>query len=73
MYQPIRHISEVPADRDLRLAVLDGNNVHALVFPCRRRGQAWVNSNTGQLVEVTPTHWEEWLAETNQIGTRSQA
>ena len=39
MYQPVRHISEVPADRDLRLAVLDGKNVRALVFPCRRRAK----------------------------------
>jgi hypothetical protein len=63
MYQPVRHISEVPADRDLRLAVVDGKNVHALVFPCRRRGQAWMNSKTGEWVDVTPTHWEEWQAD----------
>jgi hypothetical protein len=63
MYQPVRRISEVPVDRDLRLAVLDGELVHALVFPCRRRGQTWVNAKTGELVEVIPTHWEEWQSE----------
>jgi hypothetical protein len=60
MWQPIDPISAVPTDRDLQLAVLKGEEVHALVFPCRRRGQTWVESKSGRPVEVHPSHWREW-------------
>src|SRR3954470_11831418 len=58
MWQPVDPISAIPTDRDLRLAVLKHEEVHALVFPCRRRGLAWVDPRTGRLVEVRPTHWQ---------------
>jgi len=66
MWCPVRDMSEIPTDRDLRLAVLDGDAVHALVFPCRRHGKTWANAKTGQLVEVIPTHWQEWQQDTNR-------
>jgi hypothetical protein len=61
MWHAINHISEVPLDRDLRLAVIDSDAVHALEFACRRKkGVVWVNATTGRAVEVHPTHWQYW-------------
>jgi len=56
-WQPI---TSAPFDRDLELAVLDGGNVHALVFPCRRTLDGWVKYATNERVRVQPTHWREW-------------
>ena len=63
MWKRIGSPLDVPADRDLRLAVLNDRGEHALVFPCRRRGASWVDAKTGRLVEVYPTHWDEWPGE----------
>jgi hypothetical protein len=61
MWKFIGSISHVPTDRDLHLAVLDGDQVHALVFPCRRHGNTWIHATTRRLVEINPTHWQEWV------------
>jgi hypothetical protein len=53
-------ITSAPFDRDLRLAVIDAEGVHELVFPCRRVVRGWVNARTGASVPVHPTHWHEW-------------
>jgi hypothetical protein len=54
-------ITETPdADSDLRLAVINSGEVHALVFPCRRNHAGWVDAESGRLVEVLPTHWQYW-------------
>jgi hypothetical protein len=53
-------ISTAPFDRDLELAVIDGKEWHALIFPCRRVLAGWVNSNSRLPVYVHPTHWREW-------------
>jgi hypothetical protein len=60
MWNSVRSLNDVPKDRDLRIGVLDGDTVHALVFPCRLRGQLWVDAKTGRQVEVLPTHWQDW-------------
>ena len=53
---------DVPADRDVRLAVINGGGtVHSLVFPCRRVGNSWVDTKSRRSVEVYPTHWQEWM------------
>jgi hypothetical protein len=57
MWQPI---STAPFDRDLELAVLDRQGPHALVFPCRRILEGWINSQTGARIDVQPTHWRNW-------------
>lgn len=36
------------------------DEVHALVFPCRRRGSDWIDAKTERLIEVHPSHWQEW-------------
>jgi hypothetical protein len=48
-----------PSDRDLELAVIDIDGVHALVFPCRRVLHGWVKAKDSP-VNVHPTHWREW-------------
>jgi hypothetical protein len=54
-------ILSAPFDRDLELAVLDERGEHALVFPCRRVAEGWIDVSTKKLVEVRPTHWREWV------------
>ncbi len=53
--------ASAPFDRDLELAVVDGDGIHALVFPCRRVGNGWIASRTGRPIEAPPTHWREWM------------
>jgi hypothetical protein len=60
MWNSVLTPKEIPKNRDLRLGVLEGETIHALVFPCRLRGQVWVDAKTGRHVEVFPTHWQEW-------------
>jgi hypothetical protein len=60
MWQTIAPSFHIPTDRDLQLAVQDGEVMHTLVFPCRRGGADWVDAHTGRLVNVRPTHWREW-------------
>jgi hypothetical protein len=60
MWKPIRNMTDVPADRDVRLAVLEKNEVHSLAFPCRRSDHSWIDAKSHRLVEVFPTHWQDW-------------
>jgi hypothetical protein len=53
-------ITTAPFDRDLKLAVLDCDGAHALVFPCRRILNGWINSETDRQIDVRPTHWRDW-------------
>ena len=54
-------INSAPFDQDLELAVIDYDGAHALVFPCRRILNGWVNAETKELmVGFLPTHWREW-------------
>jgi hypothetical protein len=55
-----QQISTAPPGRDLELAVIDGDGVHALVFPCKRQLDGWIKSETGERVVVHPTHWRDW-------------
>lgn len=60
MWQPI---ATAPFDGDLELAVVDADGVHALMFPCRRAADGWLNSVTSKPVpDVRPTHWRTWVA-----------
>jgi hypothetical protein len=57
MWQPI---TTAPFDRELELAVIESDDIHALVFPCRREPQGWIDAATGKRVIVSPTHWRAW-------------
>jgi len=53
-------IDAAPFDRNLELAVIDADEPHALVFPCRRIDGGWINAETGKAIDVRPTHWRYW-------------
>jgi hypothetical protein len=56
-------IDTVPFGRDVELAVINSDGKHALVFPCRRTIDGWVNAVTKkQLYFILPTHWRVWVA-----------
>ena len=54
------HVATAPFDRDLELAVIDDDGLHALVFPCRRIQSGWIKVETKERLDVRPTHWREW-------------
>jgi hypothetical protein len=56
-WQPI---SSAPFDQDLELSVIEANETHALVFPCRRIANGWLNVKMNSQVFVDPTHWRLW-------------
>lgn len=60
-----KEITRAPSDRDLELAVIDGEGTHALVFACRRQDGVWINAQTRRPIDVSPTHWREWESERN--------
>lgn len=53
-------IATAPYNRDLELAVIEGRQVHPLVFACRRASNGWVKSANRERVFVNPTHWRLW-------------
>jgi hypothetical protein len=53
-------ISTAPFGRDLELAVIEGDRVHALVFACRRAPDGWLKGHTLERIVVSPTHWRPW-------------
>jgi hypothetical protein len=54
--------STAPFDRDLELAVIDGDGPpHALVFACRQVPGGWIHAESKNLIDVRPTHWREWV------------
>ncbi len=56
----------IPKDQPVTLAVADREGFHALEFPCRRTADGrWVDAKTGLTVDVRPTHWREWFADTD--------
>jgi hypothetical protein len=53
-------VSTAPFGRNLQLSVYDNEEVHSLVFPCRRTESGWVHALTEKRVFIDPTHWREW-------------
>lgn len=66
MWRSVSSTENIPKDRDLRLAVIDGDGVHELVFLSRRLGMYWIDAKTRRTLEVRPTHWQEWPQEKNR-------
>jgi hypothetical protein len=60
MDQVWEEISTAPYDRDLELAVVEGDRVHALVFACRRTVSGWIKVPTHERISISPTHWRPW-------------
>jgi hypothetical protein len=55
-----REINSAPFNEPIELAVLDGQEEHTLILPCRRVLGGWVNVITGRRVTIDPTHWPRW-------------
>lgn len=55
-------ISTAPFDHDLEIAVIEREQVHTLVFACRRVRDGWIKVQTNEHVMVSPTHWRSWTA-----------
>jgi len=53
-------ISAAPYDRDLELAVIEGDHMYALVFACRRTASGWIKTPSMERVTISPTHWRIW-------------
>jgi hypothetical protein len=53
-------ISNAPFDRDLELALIDANGVHAIFFPCRRVLGGWIKAENKTPIFLHPTHWRDW-------------
>jgi hypothetical protein len=53
-------IATAPYDRDLEVAVVEGDRLHPLVFACRRLPNGWVKVSTRERVVISPTHWRAW-------------
>lgn len=53
-------ISTAPFAKDLELAVIDNDGPHALVFPCQRILNGWMNADTKERLDIRPTHWRAW-------------
>ena len=49
-----RDIATAPFDREIELAVIDGN---AGVLRCVRHGDRWLDAETLRPIQVTATHW----------------
>lgn len=57
-------ISIAPFDCDLQLAVIGHDGITALIFPCRRIRDGWLNAKTDEtLDDLHPTHWRKWKPE----------
>ena len=53
-------VSIAPSGADLEVCVMDGHDIHALVFPVRRSGTDWLDAITNERVDIEPTHWRKW-------------
>jgi hypothetical protein len=56
-----RQIATAPFDCDLQLAVIGYDGPHALVFPCRRTTQGWIDSQDEKPIDLRATHWRDWI------------
>jgi hypothetical protein len=63
MWRPIVSMNSIPRDRDLALAVENYDGFAVLESPCRWADGCWIDARTGRLVDVSPTHWREWIAD----------
>jgi hypothetical protein len=54
-------VSIAPSDGDLEVCVIENGEVYALVFPCRRNSDAWVDASTKKRIDIQPTHWRLWI------------
>lgn len=55
-----QEISTAPFNRDLELAVIEGDHVYTVVFACRRTVSGWIKALSSERIALSPTHWRLW-------------
>jgi hypothetical protein len=68
MWHPV---STAPFDRDLELAIIDSNGVHAIAVPCRRVLGGWMVGIKTR-IDLCPTHWRDWSTYPEHLVARSR-
>ena len=53
-------ISQIPSDRPLWLCIIEDGRERSLPFPCRWTGNEWVHAVTNKVIQIQPTHWQNW-------------
>jgi len=53
-------IAVTPPDFDIEVAVIDRQGEHAVVIPCRRATDGWIDAATRRYLDIHPTHWRPW-------------
>ena len=53
-------ISIAPPGQDLEVCVMDRGQAHALIFPCHKDGESWIDASTKKRIDIEPTHWRFW-------------
>ena len=53
-------VTIAPSNADLEVCVMDKQEIHKLVFPCRKNGAQWVDAATKACIDIQPTHWRKW-------------
>jgi len=53
-------VHAAPFDHDLELAVINGPDVDAIEFPCRRESDGWKSVDGHAPVGIDPTHCRYW-------------
>ncbi len=52
-------VSIAPFDTDLEVLVIEKEEVHRLMFPCRRTTSGWADTMARRL-KIDPSHWRRW-------------
>jgi hypothetical protein len=58
-----RSVVEASFGKDMELAAIDDEDVHALVFPCQPMPATLVNAMTGEILNDHPTRWCAWFVQ----------
>lgn len=52
-----------PRNQDIEVAVIDRDGEHRVVGPCRRIGDGWIDAASRRRLDISPTHWRPWPAD----------
>jgi hypothetical protein len=56
--------SIAPPDTLVEVSVIDNRGVqHALMFPCCKSENEWVDPLSNLRIDIQPTHWRKWPLE----------
>lgn len=56
-------IAVTPPDLDIEVAVIDREGAHAVIIPCRRACDGWIDAASHRYLDIHPTHWRPWRPE----------